>query len=99
MCNFFLTEYGTETFAFTGYENDTLLDLCDQFTSTSDLDVAQELGYEMQEILAIEMPYLFLFDTPVQDAYNTSNVAFPYTEVLGGLENLYGLQINVFSAE
>jgi peptide/nickel transport system substrate-binding protein len=99
MCTFFLTEYGTETFAFTGYANDQLLDLCDQFTSTSDLEVAQELGYEMQEILATEMPYLFLFDSPVQDAFNQSNIAFPYTEVLGGLENLYGLQINVFSAE
>lgn len=99
MCQFFLEEYGTETFAFTGYENDRLLSLCDQFTGTSDLDVAQELGYEMQEILATEMPYLFLFDTPVQDAYNISNIAFPYTEVLGGIENLYGLQINVYSAE
>ncbi len=99
MCTFFLEEYGTETFAFTGYESEDLLNLCDQFTSTSDLEVAQELGYEMQEILATEMPYLFLFDTPVQDAYNTANIAFPYTEVLGGLENLYGLQINVYSAE
>ncbi len=99
MCDFFLVEFGTETFAFTGYTSDRLLALCTEFKSTSDLDRAQELGYEMQTILATEMPYLFLFDTPVQDAYNTSNVAFPYTNVLGGLENLYGLQINIYSAE
>ena len=99
MCDFFLVEYGTEAFAFTGYTNDRLLELCDEFTSTTDLDYAKELGYEMQDILATEIPYLYLFSNPVQDAYNVANVAYPYTEVLGGLENLYGQQINVYSAE
>ena len=99
MCDFFLVEFGTETFAFTGYSSDRLLELCTEFKSTSDLDRAQELGYEMQTILATELPYLFLFDTPVQDAYNISNIAYPYTDLLGGIENLYGMQINVHSAE
>ena len=99
MCDFFLVEYGTETFAFTGFENERLSELCGEFKSTNDLEYAQTLGYEMQEILATELPYMYLFANPVQDAFNIANIAFPYTEVLGGLENLYGAQINVFSAD
>jgi len=99
MCRFFLAEYGTEVFAFTGYTSDRLSELCGEFTSTTDLDYAKELGYEMQEILATDMPYLYLVANPVQDAYNLSNVSFPYTTLLGGIENLYGQQINVYSAE
>jgi ABC-type transport system substrate-binding protein len=99
MCDFFLVEYGTEVFAFTGYTSDRLLELCTEFKSTNDLSRAQELGYEMQTILATELPYMYLFANPVQDAYNVSNVSYPYTNVLGGLENLYGAQINVYAAD
>ena len=99
MCKFFLEEYGTEVFAFTGYTSDRLLELCGEFTSTTDLNYAKELGYEMQTILSTDLPYLYLFANPVQDAYNVGNVAYPYLTVLGGLENLYGQQINVYSAE
>jgi len=99
MCKFFLEEYGTEVFAFTGYTSDRLSELCGEFTSTSDLDYAKGVGYEMQEILATELPYIFLFVNPVQDAYNMNNVAFPYLEFIGGIENLYGQQINVYSLE
>jgi ABC-type transport system substrate-binding protein len=99
MCDFFLAEYGTETFAFGAYESDRLSELCGEFTSTTDLDYAKEVGYEMQNILATDLPYLYLFSNPVQDAYNLMNVEYPYLDVLGGLEDLYGLQINVYSAE
>jgi len=98
MCDFFLEEWGG-VFAFTGYTGDRLSELCTEFKSTNDLDHAKELGYEMQTILATEIPYMYLFANPVQDAYNVSTVTFPYLEVLGGLENLYGLQLNVYSAE
>jgi ABC-type transport system substrate-binding protein len=99
MCDFFLAEYGTEVFAFGAYESDRLSELCGEFTSTTDLDYAKEVGYEMQTILATDLPYLYLFSNPVQDAYNVGNVAYPYMEVLGGFEDLYGLQLNVYSAE
>jgi ABC-type transport system substrate-binding protein len=98
MCDFFLEEWGGD-FAFTGYTSDRLSALCADFKSTNDLDYAKELGYEMQTILATEIPYMYLFANPVQDAYNVSNVAYPYLEVLGGLENLYGMQLNVYSAD
>jgi hypothetical protein len=35
---------------------------------------------------------VFLFTTPAVDAYRSDAVAFPYTEVLGGLSGAYGLQ-------
>ena len=99
MCKFFLAEFGTEVFAFTGYTSDRLSELCTDFTSTTDLEHAKEVGYEMQTILATDLPYMYMFANPVQDAYNIGNVAYPYLDVLGGLENLYGQQINVYSAE
>lgn len=99
LCQFFLVEWGTETFAYTGYTSDELSALCQDFMTTDDLNHAQEVGYELQTILATDLPYLYLFSNPVQDAYNIANVEYPYTEVLGGLENLYGLQINVYAAE
>lgn len=98
MCDFFLYEWGG-VFAFTGFTSDRLSELCVDFKSTNDLEHAREIGYEMQTILATEIPYMYLFSNPVQDAYNVANVAYPYLEVLGGLENLYGLQLNVYSAE
>jgi peptide/nickel transport system substrate-binding protein len=99
LCQFFLVEWGTEFFAFTGYTSDELSALCQDFMTTDDLNHAQELGYQMQTILATDLPYMYLFSNPVQDAYNIANVEYPYTEVLGGLENLYGMQINVYAAE
>ncbi|MCB2202577.1 ABC transporter substrate-binding protein [bacterium] len=98
MCDFFLVEYGAD-FAFGAYENDELSQLCSEFKSTTDLEYAKEVGYQMQDILATELPYVYLFANPVQDAFNLANVEYPYLTVLGGLENLYGMQINVYSAE
>jgi hypothetical protein len=45
----------------------------------------------MQDLLATERPYSPLFYKQVQDlARNT--VEFPYTENLGGIESLQGMQ-------
>ncbi len=99
LCQFFLVEWGTEFFAFTGYTSDELSALCQDFMTTDDLTHAQQLGYQMQTILATDLPYMYLFSNPVQDAYNVANIEYPYTDVLGGLENLYGMQINVYAAE
>ena len=44
------------------------------------------------EFLAEELPYVPLFTTPKLDAYRPSRIEFPYTSVLGGLEQQNGMQ-------
>ncbi|MBL7162892.1 MAG: ABC transporter substrate-binding protein [Anaerolineales bacterium] len=65
--------------------------LVDEFMSTSDLGRAQELVNEMQVMLADLRPYITLFYKQVHDLAH-SNVVFPYTENLGGIESLQGMQ-------
>jgi ABC-type transport system substrate-binding protein len=74
-----------------GLNSDEYDALVDEFMSTSDLARAQELVYAMQDLLATERPYIPLFYKQVHDlARNT--VEFPYTENLGGIESLQGMQ-------
>jgi ABC-type oligopeptide transport system substrate-binding subunit len=65
--------------------------LVDEFMSTGDLARAQELVYEMQIMLADLRPYIPLFYKQVTDLAR-NNIIFPYTEVLGGLEQAAGFQ-------
>jgi len=98
MCDFFLEEYGGP-FAFTGYAGEELAQLCVDFKASTDMEEARLIGYEMQEILATELPYTYLFATPVMDAYNIMVVEFPFTDVLDGIEGIYGLQHLVTTIE
>jgi ABC-type transport system substrate-binding protein len=65
--------------------------LVDEFMSTSDLERAQELVYEMQILLADLRPYICLFYKQTIDLAR-NNLIFPYTESLGGLEFAAGFQ-------
>jgi ABC-type transport system substrate-binding protein len=98
MCDFFLEQYGGP-FAFTGYAGEELISYCESFLASTDLDEAKEIAFEMQEVLATDLPYTYLFANPVLDAYNIESVAYPYTQVLDGIEGLYGMQNIVKSAE
>ena len=98
MCDFFLEEYGGP-FAFTGYAGEELVQMCLEFKASTDLEEARLLGFKMQELLATELPYTYLFANPVEDAYNITSVDFPFTEVLDGIEGLYGQQHLVVAPE
>jgi ABC-type transport system substrate-binding protein len=65
--------------------------LVDEFMTTSDLERAQELVYQMQEMLADLRPYIPLFYKQVEDLAR-DNIVFPYTEVLGGMVDQAGFQ-------
>ena len=72
------------------YINLDLDELCNDFYGETDLEQAREQMYEIQEILANDLPYIYLFTTPVFDAYR--NIDYPYTNVLGGIgAGFYGL--------
>lgn len=74
-----------------GYCDEEYDAIIDEFMSTSDIDRAQELIYEAQVKLAEDRPYMPLFYKQTEDLAR-SNVVFPYTESLGGIEFQTGLQ-------
>ena len=51
--------------------------------------------FQLQALLAEELPYVTLFTTPKLDAYRPSRIEFPYTDVLGGIEQQGGMQQSV----
>ncbi len=83
-----LTTGNNNTPGFNNAEYDAVID---EFMSTADLDRARELIFEAQMILADQRPYICLFYKQTIDLASR-NVQFPYTEVLGGIENWTGFQ-------
>ena len=54
----------------------------------------------MQNVLAEDLPYIYLFTTPMWDAWDINTVMFPYTEVNDGIgSGTYGLQEFVMSVQ
>jgi peptide/nickel transport system substrate-binding protein len=77
-----------------GYNNPEYDAVIDEFMSTADLERARELIYEAQMMLANDRPYVCLFYKQTIDLAR-NNLIFPYTEALGGLEIVAGLQESV----
>jgi ABC-type transport system substrate-binding protein len=74
-----------------GYVNPEFDALAERFLATNDLEEARELVFKMQEILAIDLPYVVLFDTLIAEAYRTDMIEFPFTETLSGIQFIWPL--------
>lgn len=72
-----------------GYVSPALNETCTEFYAATDLEQARQLAFELQNILATELPYITLFTNPIYDAYRTSLV-YPYIEVFDGIQGIYG---------
>jgi ABC-type transport system substrate-binding protein len=73
------------------YKNEKYDALVDEFMATADIDRAQELVYEMQLMLAEDLPYIPLFYKQIIDLAHR-RVDYPYTESLSGIERQIGFQ-------
>ncbi|MGA7194503.1 MAG: ABC transporter substrate-binding protein, partial [Anaerolineales bacterium] len=71
-----------------GYQSDRLQSACEALNSTSDLSTAQKDVYEIQSILAQDLPFIPLYSSITYDAYR--NIKYPFDSVLGGLSGVYG---------
>jgi ABC-type transport system substrate-binding protein len=71
-----------------GYHSDRLRSACEALDSTSDLAAAQKQVYEIQSILAQDLPFIPLYSGVTYDAYR--NIAYPFDSVPGGLSGVYG---------
>lgn len=78
-----------------GFNNKAFDELADKFVAETDLAKAQQIAFQLEEILADEAPYIPLFNAPLFEAYRSDRVKFPYTEVLNGLQGGSGLPSSV----
>ncbi len=89
-CDFFYSGAGFNTGKFNNPDFDAM---CDEFYAETDLDTAQEQSYAIQEVLATELPYIYLFTTPIYDAWRSDNVLYPFLDVPDGIgAGAYGLK-------
>lgn len=90
---------GVGDFNAAGYNNPEFDKLADEFLAASDIEKARELSFKLQEILAQDLPYLVIFDTPTTEAYRTDQVIFPYEKTLSGLQYVNGTPTLVKAAK
>ncbi len=93
--NFFHSRHSPEIgggYNWGGYANSQFDDLALGLLSETTIEGAQDKVYQLQAFLAEDLPYVPLFTTPKLDAYRPSRIEFPYTSVLGGLEQQGGMQ-------
>jgi ABC-type transport system substrate-binding protein len=101
--SFWHCDYDTETtggFNSPGYCSEEFDQLSRDFLAATDLETARQLAYEMQVVLNRDLPYIPLFTTPLLEAYR-ANVEYPFTNVLDGIQGLYGMQgtVKAYAAE
>jgi ABC-type transport system substrate-binding protein len=100
MADFFHSKRaGVGDFNAAGYNNPEFDKLADEFLAASDIDKAKELGFKLQEILAQDLPYIVLFDTPIVEAYRSDQIIFPYEQTLSGLQYVSGVPALVKAAQ
>lgn len=73
-----------------GYSNAVFDELADQFDRAKTLAEARDLIHQADAIVAEDLPYVVLFTTPLIEAYS-NQLAFPYTTILDGLQNVGAL--------
>jgi peptide/nickel transport system substrate-binding protein len=81
-----------------GFQNQQFDELADRFLAARDEEEAKEIVWQMEEILADELPYVVLFDTPILEFYRSASLHFPFEQTLGGLQFLNGLPDTVQAA-
>ncbi|MBN2005299.1 MAG: ABC transporter substrate-binding protein [Anaerolineae bacterium] len=85
---------------FGAYDSEEFDAKCNEYKAETDRDAARLIGMDLQNILAEDLPYLYLFTTPLYDAWDNTRVMFPFTEVADGIGGgAYGLQEYVLSVQ
>jgi ABC-type transport system substrate-binding protein len=78
-----------------GYSNPSFDALADALLAETDLEKARQDVFEMQHLLADDLPYVVLFTTPILETYRNDRLEFPYTDVLSGIQGQNGLTTTV----
>ena len=93
--NFFHSDYrGPRQRNTSGYASPEYDALVDEFLQEADdLDRAAALADELQVMLARDLPWIPLFDTPIIEAYRSDSIEFATTRGMNGIQGspVYGL--------
>jgi ABC-type transport system substrate-binding protein len=73
-----------------GYCDEEFDGWANSLLTAATLEEAREYVWQMDNKLAVEVPYVTLFSAPILEFYAKSRVAYPFTETLDGLQNLNG---------
>jgi ABC-type oligopeptide transport system substrate-binding subunit len=68
--------------------------LVDEFLGEADdMGRARTLAFRLQDMLARDLPWIPLFETPIVEAYRSDQVRFPTTRGLSGLQGARNLEM------
>jgi ABC-type transport system substrate-binding protein len=81
-----------------GFSNAEVDALIEEYNVAQSEEEAYDIMWQIERILAAEKPYVLLFDTGILEFYRQTNVAFPFTQTLSGLQFQSGMQGTVTSA-
>lgn len=96
-CDFLQRDAGSN---FGDYNSEEFETLCNAYKAETDRDKAREIAMQFQEVLANDLPYLYLFTPPLRDAWDSTRVLFPFTDVPDGIGGgAYALQEYVLSIQ
>lgn len=70
----------------TGFTSGAFDELLATYSSTRDPAEARQVLWAMEEILATQKPYVFLYTEPIAELYRADRVAFPFDTRLGGIQ-------------
>jgi ABC-type transport system substrate-binding protein len=84
LCSLFDNGLPTNPF---GYQSVVLAARCDSFADETDLTKAQSLVFDIQNLLATDIPVITLYSSTVYDP--VLNRTLPYTDSLDGINYLY----------
>lgn len=70
------------------YDGSRLKSACEALNSTTDLNETRNQVYEIQSVLAQDLPMIPLYSGITYDAYR--NISYPFDSVRGGLSGVYG---------
>jgi len=79
----------------TGFNNPEFEALLDEFDQATSLEEAKPIMSELQRIIGREKPYVLLFESGILEFYNEERIDLPFTELLGGIQTLDGMQAYV----
>jgi peptide/nickel transport system substrate-binding protein len=81
-----------------GFRNEEFDRLADALFETRDEEEAYDMIWELERILADELPYVVLFDTPILEFHRSAALDYPFTQTLGGIQFLQGMPSTVTAA-
>jgi ABC-type transport system substrate-binding protein len=82
----------------TGYSNPEFDALADAMYTETDQKIAFDQIWEMERMIADDLPYVVLFSGPITEFFR-SELQYPFTHTLSGIQHLSGMPATVSQAE